>query len=123
MSATGDATAFLAEYERRTNSHDVDSWSDLVADDATYWFTNGSHVGKAAIVAAVAHNFRVIENEVYRISEVEWVVQTTDLAVVRYRFSWHGIQAGKPSSGDGRGTNVMVRREDHWQMMHEHLSV
>lgn len=118
-----DAVSFLAEYERRTNAHDIDAWVELIAEDATYWFTNGSHVGKQAVVDAVAHNFRVIEDETYRISDVEWVHQGDDIAVVCYRFDWHGTHSGKPASGSGRGTNVMVCRGGHWEMTHEHLSV
>ncbi|KJC63549.1 YybH family protein [Agreia bicolorata] len=122
MSLTADADSFLAEYERRTNAHDIDAWSELIAEDATYWFTNGTHVGKRAIVDAVAYNFRVIEDETYRISDVEWVHRADDIAVVRYRFNWTGLQNGQPASGSGRGTNVMSRRDGRWQMTHEHLS-
>jgi ketosteroid isomerase-like protein len=122
MSLTEDAVSFLAEYERRTNAHDIDSWAKLVAEDATYWFTNGTHVGKQAIVDAVASNFRAIEDETYRISEIEWVYRTDDVAVVRYRFHWHGIIDGQPASGNGKGTTVMLRRDGRWQMTHEHLS-
>lgn len=122
MSLTDDAASFLAEYERRTNAHDVDAWADLIAEDATYWFTNGSHVGKRAVVDAVAYNFRAIEDETYRISEIEWVHRADDVAVVRYRFDWHGVIDGHAASGNGRGTNVMLRRDGRWQMTHEHLS-
>lgn len=71
---------------------------------------------------AVAHDFRVIEDEVYRISGVEWVHEGEDVAVVRYVFSWHGTVDGRPASGSGRGTNVMSRRDGRWQMIHEHVS-
>lgn len=118
-----DAASFLTEYERRTNAHDIDTWAELIAEDATYWFTNGTHVGKQAIVDAVAYNFRVIQDEIYSIANIEWVHQGDDIAVVRYRFSWHGMQDGQPASGNGRGTNVMTCRDGRWMMTHEHLSV
>lgn len=123
MTISGDATQFLDEYARRTNAHDVDAWSELIADEATYWFTNGTHRGKSAVVAAVAHNFRVIEDEVYEISNVEWIHDDGLIAVVRYRFAWQGTQDGVPARGEGRGTNVMTRRDDTWKMIHEHLSI
>jgi ketosteroid isomerase-like protein len=37
--------AFMAEYERAANSHDVQQVVPLIADDATYWFTDGSYRG------------------------------------------------------------------------------
>ena len=114
---------FMQDYERRTNLHDARLWSELVAEDATYWFTTGSFVGKDAVKAAVEHNFDVIDDEVYRIDDVEWVTVTEDTAVVRYRFNWVGYQVGEQISGAGRGTNVMVKRDGQWLMLHEHLSI
>jgi ketosteroid isomerase-like protein len=29
---------------------------------------------------------------------------------------------GRPRSGQGRGTNVLVKRDEEWKMQHEHLS-
>lgn len=122
MAVDSDAASFLIEYERRTNAHNVDAWAELIAPEATYWFTNGSHRGKDRVVAAVAHNFDVIKDEIYAITDVEWVTSAPDSAVVRYRFNWTGTQDGKPLSGSGRGTNVMIRRDNRWLMIHEHLS-
>lgn len=121
--APSDLVEFVREYERTANGHLIGPWGRLIADDAVYWFTTGSFVGKAAVMDAVEHNFRVIEDEVYRISDVEWVTVTDDWAVMRYRFSWVGFQRGEKVSGAGRGTNVMVRRDGRWLMLHEHLSV
>lgn len=109
----------MQEYERITNRHEIGPWGELVADDATYWFTTGSYSGRDAIVAAVAHNFDVIRDEDYRISDVEWVAGGEDFAVARYRFAWTGLRDGKPASGSGRGTNVLVKRSGRWQMAHE----
>ena len=115
--------AFMKDYERLTNRHDAEAWCELIAQDATYWFTTGSFVGKDAVKAAVKHNFDVIDDEVYRIDDVEWVTVTEDTAVVRYRFNWVGYQVGEQISGAGRGTNVMVKRDGQWPMLHEHLSI
>jgi hypothetical protein len=42
-----DATleAFLAEYARRTNTHQFAAVAPLIAADAVYWFSDGSHRG------------------------------------------------------------------------------
>jgi hypothetical protein len=34
--------AFMAEYERAANSHHVQQVLPLIANDATYWFTDGT---------------------------------------------------------------------------------
>jgi hypothetical protein len=46
-----DATleAFLAEYARRTNTHQFAAVAPLIAADAVYWFSDGSHRGLDSI--------------------------------------------------------------------------
>lgn len=119
---TAGLTAFMRRYEQATNRHDFDQVAPLIADDASYWFTEGSYHGIEAIRAAIERTFATIQDEVYRIEELEWVAVADDLAVCRYRFRWTGVVDGKPASGEGRGTNVVTRQHGVWKMRHEHLS-
>jgi ketosteroid isomerase-like protein len=119
---TAELDGFLAEYERRTNAHDVERLRELIAEDASYWFTDGSYEGVEAIAVAVQRTFDAIRDEVYTISDVGWVCVSTDWAVVRYRFHWVGFIDGQRREGRGRGTNAIARRDGRWQMVHEHLS-
>lgn len=117
-----ELTAFMRQYEEATNRHDFDLLAPLIAEDATYWFTDGSHRGIAAIRAAVSRTFATIQDEVYRITDLEWVALADDFAVCHYQFHWSGTVDGEPASGRGRGTNVLTRRAGTWLMLHEHLS-
>ena len=117
-----ELTAFMAEYERAANGHDLERILPLIADDATYWFTDGSYRGREEIAGALERTFAAIQDEVYEISELEWVALTEELAACRYRFSWRGMVDGRPTSGRGRGTNIVIKRDGAWQVMHEHLS-
>lgn len=117
-----DPTAFLRRYEQATNSHDVDRVMPLIAEGAVYWFSDGSHRGLPEIREAISRTFAAIQDEVYEIRDVEWVVLAADHAVCRYRFRWTGTVEGRPRSGEGRGTNVLVRQGGAWRMAHEHLS-
>jgi uncharacterized protein (TIGR02246 family) len=114
--------AFMAEYERAANSHDVQQVMPLITNDATYWFTDGSYRGREEIAGALERTFATIQNEVYEIRELEWVAATDELAACHYHFFWRGVVDGRTSSGRGRGTNVLVRRDGAWQVQHEHLS-
>jgi ketosteroid isomerase-like protein len=93
----------------------------LIADDATYWFSDGSHQGLKEITEAIERTFSTIQDEVYEVNDLDWVVLTADHAVCRYRFHWRGMVDGRPRTGQGRGTNVIVRRDGTWKMQHEHL--
>jgi uncharacterized protein (TIGR02246 family) len=115
-------TAFMTRYEQATNSHDIDRVLPMIADDATYWFSDGSHQGLEEIRVAIGRTFATINDEVYQIADLEWVALSGEHAACRYRFSWTGVIDGQPRSGRGRGTNVVVRRDGEWKMLHEHLS-
>ncbi len=117
-----ELTAFMTEYERAANSHDLGRVLPLIADDATYWFTDGSYRGREEIADALARTFAAIHDEVYEIRELQWVTLAGEVAACRYRFSWRGVVDGRPHSGRGRGTNVLVKRDGAWQVEHEHLS-
>ncbi|MDT5028795.1 MAG: hypothetical protein QOE61_5221 [Micromonosporaceae bacterium] len=117
-----ELTSFMYRYEQATNRHDFDQLVPLIADDATYWFTEGSYRGVDAIRTAIEHTFATILDEVYEVQDLEWVAVTDDLAVCRYHFSWKGVVEGEPASGQGRGTNVVTKRNGAWRMLHEHLS-
>lgn len=113
---------FVHEHERATNRHDFDHLVPLITEDATYWFTDGSHRGIDAIRVAIESTFTRILDEVYRIHDLEWIAVDERFAVCRYRFRWTGVVNGEPTSGQGRGTNVLTKRDGAWRMLHEHLS-
>jgi ketosteroid isomerase-like protein len=117
-----ELTSFMHQYEQATNRHDFDELVPLIADDATYWFTEGSYQGIVAVRGAIERTFTTILDEVYRIEDLEWVAVTDDLAVCRYRFCWTGTVDGELASGQGRGTNVVTKQNGEWKMVHEHLS-
>jgi|SRR5580692_4477785 ketosteroid isomerase-like protein len=112
----------MTAYEQANNSHDIARVMPMIAEDAVYWFSDGSYSGLDEIKGAIELTFDTIHDEVYQVGDLEWVALTADHAVCRYRFSWTGVIDGQPRAGQGRGTSVLVRRDGAWQMLHEHLS-
>jgi ketosteroid isomerase-like protein len=117
-----ELSAFMTAYEEANNSRDIGRLGQMIAKDATYWFSDGSYRSLGEITAAIKRTFLTIHDEVYKIGQLEWVVLTPEYAACRYRFSWTGVIDGQPRSGRGRGTNVLVKRDGEWKMQHEHLS-
>lgn len=113
---------FILNYEKATNSHDFDRCEQLVDTDAIYYFSDGTFIGINQIRQAFESTWKAIENEVYEIKNVEWLHKEEDIGVCVYDFSWKGIVNGEQKSGGGRGTNVIVKKENAWKMVHEHLS-
>jgi ketosteroid isomerase-like protein len=117
-----ELSSFMARYEEANNSHDIEQVAPLIAEDATYWFSDGSHEGSEEVTEAIERTFALIRDEVYEIRDLAWVSVSKDVAVCRFRFAWKGVVAGEPASGQGRGTSVIVKRQGVWKMLHEHLS-
>ena len=101
---------FIRTYETSTRSHGLERTLSLIDADAVYWLSDGtSHQGKSAIERAIRHNFGTIKNEDYRISDIQWVAQSADVAVCIYRFDWSGVIADSAALGAGRGTSVLIK--------------
>ncbi len=113
----------LAAYADRINRHDFDLLLDLIAPDATFWFSDGSHRGVAAIRAAFEATWRIMgDSEHYWLDQLEWVAEGDEAAACIYRFNWSVTTDGKSVSGSGRGTTALKRADDRWWIVHEHLS-
>ena len=116
----------MAEYERRNNSHSFDQVAPLIADDAIYFFNDGTFRGLPAIRQAIEKTWAYgVQDESYTIEDLSWLVQDEHIAVATYRYRWEGVTSDSRERqvlGVGRGTQVLRRSGDRWQTVHEHLS-
>src|SRR5450432_949073 len=113
---------FMQEYERRTNTHNFQEVAPLIANDAIYWFNDGSFNGTDEIRQAFERTWDVIQNERYEIEHIQWLISNEKAAVCTYMFHWQGIVEGQSTQGEGRGTSVLVKVKGVWKVLHEHLS-
>lgn len=114
---------FLKEYEARTNNHHFDNVAELIDENAIYWFSSGSFEGIKSIRNAFESTWEKIQNEAYSISDLNWLVTGERHAVCIYTYHWKGMIDGVEREGRGRGTNVVVKKENKWVIIHEHLSL
>lgn len=113
----------MRAYEARINRNDFDLMVDLIARDAIFVFSDGTHHGIAEIRTAFEATWRALNNDTYALSEIVWLARSATLAACTYRFDWSTIRDGRPESGAGRGTTVMrMAPGGIWQVIHEHLS-
>jgi predicted ester cyclase len=117
-----DLTEFMKAYEKANNSHIWSNVEPFITNNATYWFTDGSFSGIGEIKGAIQSTFDKIQDETYTISDIQWIVRSDAIAVCAYTFHWEGTVGGVKKNGSGRGTNVLVKNNDTWQIAHEHLS-
>jgi len=109
-------------YERALATQRWSEVDPLVHDDVCVTFSDGRRFeGRPAVQAAFETNFGVIRDETYSVSDLRWLRRGDDHAVYVFRFAWSGVIGGKAASGAGRGTTVLVRVGDRWQMLAEHL--
>jgi len=117
------ATDVLQAYTDRINRQDFDLLTELIAPDATFWFSSGTHRGIAAIRRAFEATWQAMgPDERYWLDQLEWIAEGDSAAACIYRFNWQTLADGKPISGSGRGTTVLKRVDDRWWIVHEHLS-
>ena len=113
---------FVSAYEQALATQDWKVVEPLVHPDACVTFSNGTvHKRREAIQLAYESNFAKIENEQYRVSNVDWVRRGKEYAAYLFDFDWSGVVDGEPARGRGRGSTVLVREGENWQLLIEHL--
>ena len=113
---------FIHAYEQALASQDWEQVEPLIHPDACVTFSNGTvHKGKALVQKAFESNFSLIRDEKYSMTNVHWVLKNAETAVYMFDFNWSGIINDKPASGGGRGTSVLIKVGDKWQLLVEHL--
>lgn len=101
---------YKRELVARMNAKDLDGALELIADDAVYFWSNGSAMfGKAAIAAALKANFDTIGDDTYETNDVTWLVETDDVAACVFSFRWTGVVEGKAVSGRGAAHRCCAR--------------
>jgi ketosteroid isomerase-like protein len=113
---------FVTAYETALATQNWAAVEPLIHKDACVTFSSGTvHRGKDAVRRAFEGNFAAIADETYRISNVHWVRKGRVFAAYLFDFNWSGLIDGKPASGGGRGTCVLVKEGTSWQLLIEHL--
>ncbi|WP_199549739.1 nuclear transport factor 2 family protein [Streptomyces sp. N35] len=66
-----ELASFMRGYEAANNSHDIERVVPFIAEDASYWFSDGSYRGINEIRSAVEATFSTILDEVYEVRDLE----------------------------------------------------
>ena len=116
--------AAFDRYRHLINTHDFDQLAaSVIAPDALFVFTEKTHRGIEEIRAAFNRTWSVLPDEVYAMTDVQWLARDSQSALVAFRYSYRGTtKNGKALSGGGHGTNLYKRTPTGWRLAYEHLS-
>lgn len=118
---TNTPEQFLAAYEQALATQAWEQVEPLIHENCTAVFSEDTYIGKAAVAQAFRRTFQLIQDETYAIRNLHWLDRSDEYAICLYDFAWSGIINGQPASGGGRGTAVLKREDDRWQLLCEHL--
>ena len=126
LAASHDDTAEAAFERYRTliNRHDFEQLArEVIAPDALFVFTDKAHRGLGEVRSAFHQTWAALPDEVYTMSDPQWLARDRDTAVVAFRYSYKGtLKNGQPLTGGGHGTNLYKRTAQGWRLAYEHLS-
>lgn len=113
----------LQQYIYATNTHNFDNVKQLLHPKAVYWFSDRTCNTISEIQSYFENSWNTIKEEVYSISDLNWLVVDENTATCIYTFHYKGLYNDSDISGSGRATNVFVKEnEEEWKLIHEHLS-
>lgn len=118
-----DLANFIQTYEEKANSRNFDLLVPLISEQAIFWFSDGSYTGLKEIRSAFEQTWSNLPNEVYSIGDITLLLAEESSAVICYTFISTSVSNGKESIFKGRGTNILHKMNDSWQIIHEHLSL
>lgn len=116
------ANELLEKYKIEINSHDFNRIEQLISKDCKFWFSSGTFHGLEQTRKAFEKTWSMIQNEVYSISDVEWLWSNDESATCTYTYHWTGLISGQQREGKGRGTYCFRVEDGQWKIIHEHLS-
>lgn len=118
-----EVRAFLRDFERAQATQDFAEVVPLIHQDAIFRFNDGDYRGIDRIRAAFEATWSIdVEDERYRIEDVEVERVGPDWAVATFRFVWSGIGPNGPFEVNGRGTTAVVMEDGGLKVLVEHLS-
>ncbi|MHC0039665.1 YybH family protein [Pseudoneobacillus sp. C159] len=112
----------LEGYIQATNSHGFPNVAKYLSENAVYWFQDKEYKTTSEIEAYFNNTWNLIKEERYWISNVQWLGISDTMATCLYQYHWEGLHNNKPISGKGNATNVFMKFEHEWKLIHEHLS-
>lgn len=120
-----EVIAFLHRFEELAMQEDFKLVAGFIHQQAFFRFNDGDHRGRAAIQAAFEKTWRgdpSIKKARFYLSDITVLTSDVNTASATYTYHWEGAQAGQSFKIQGRGTRVLLRVGQGWQIIHEHLS-
>ena len=113
----------LEEYIDLTNAHDFSKMSSFLHGDCVINFNGMQWQGIQALERYYVDAWNLLKDEKYWTTNVTWLKadETTKVCLYQYHFEGH-TDEGKFISGTGKATNVFVKVDGAWKLIHEHLS-
>ena len=111
----------INQYEKALASQNWSNIEPLIHEDICVTFSSGTYKGKPEVQKIFEHNFSLIKDEQYKISDLHWIHVGKEFATCLYHFHWSGFINGEACSGGGRGTSVLINTDKGWQLLTEHL--
>lgn len=112
----------LKQYIDATNTHDFANLIPLIHPKADYLFNDKRCSGIKEIEEYFIKTWGIIKNEVYKAQNSTLLMNTPDTKIYLYEYCYSGYLNNEYIFGKGRATNVFIKFDDSWQLVHEHLS-
>ncbi|AZK48966.1 YybH family protein [Paenibacillus lentus] len=112
----------LNRYIKAINTHNFEEVRLVLHPDATFFFSDQSCTTAEQIQTYFEHVWTVVKEEHYAAQDVVWLHKGDSSATCNYTYFYEGYINGTYVSGQGRATNVFVKEQERWLLIHEHLS-
>jgi ketosteroid isomerase-like protein len=125
MRPNPEILSFAGALSSATNSHNFDRVVPFIDPEAVYYFSSGRVMrGIEEIRAGFESVWERIEGERYMVGNINCRFVLPKAALYVYQFNWEGMVKGEYESGEGRGIQLLRKREkeENWKIYRQRLT-
>ncbi len=110
------------KYKIELNKHDFERLVPFISEECVFWHPTGVYNGLEQVRQGLEKGWQTILGKDYQFLKADWTVETDQMAICNYSFSYSGMVGGEKIHEEVHGTNCFRLEQGHWKVLREHLS-
>ncbi len=114
---------FLKRYQAASNTKTFSNVRPFIHPKALFRFNDGDFEGIDAVQKAFEKTWSYeVEEDLYELEGLRIIHIDETSASISYNYVWSGRVKDKPFRYEGRGTSILAKSGENFQILCEHLS-
>ncbi|MCL1992365.1 MAG: nuclear transport factor 2 family protein [Spirochaetes bacterium] len=115
-------TKHFEKYMDSINTRDFSQVAKLLCKNATFCYSGQKKTDLEKVKAFHENFWDVVKDSKWWATDIAIVLDSEKCQVYTYQYNYSGKVDGELVEGNGRSTDVFVKNNGQWELLHEHSS-